>query len=369
MQHQKMTEEQIGCMNSCQLQDSNQLDEVITLVRQGKWAETVGLLDQLAEEGHPAAQYWLAMRYRFGRRFPNTDPNSRKRFVVIRSDMSKTVELMRQSAEKGYAPALHWMSVSYHIGHWVEQDNDRCFDCARRGAEQGHVPSIFQLSECYRFGWGTEKDFEQSVRLCVDAAEKGHPMAEYVLSSYYAKGKDVEHHTLNPVAPDMKKAVMWCERAANHDNIIAQYQMGHYYLNGLGVEKDLNMARIWLKKAIHLKNAAELLKQMIHDYYKERHDFLNELINNEPISESSNYTRFKTSEEKYKAIVDYFIMLVNEEHLYEFTPYMLEQFKNALLELKKIVINKNSSDLRNVRISYSEGCKSLKYITKTSIII
>ena len=364
-----MTEEQIGCMNSYQQQDSNQLDEVITLVRQGKWAETVGLLDQLAEEGNPAAQYWLAMRYRFGRRFPNTDLNSRKRFVFIRSDMSKTVELMRQSAEKGYAPALHWLSVSYHIGHWVEQDNDRCFDCARRGAEQGHVPSIFQLSECYRFGWGTEKDFEQSVRLCVDAAEKGHPMAEYVLSSYYARGKDVEHHTLNAVAPDMKKAVMWCERAANHDNIIAQYQMGRYYLNGLGVEKDLDKARMWLKKAIHLKNATELLKQMIHDYYKERHDFLNELINNEPISESSNYTRFKTSEEKYKAIVDYFIMLVNEEHLYEFTPYMLKQFKDALLELKKIVINKNSSDLRNVRISYSEGCKSLKYITQTSIII
>ena len=51
----------------------------------------------------------------------------------------------------------------------------------------------------------------------------------------------------------------------------------------------------------------EKTKQMIHDYYKERLDFLNELINNEPISESFNYTRFKTSEEKYKAIVDYFI--------------------------------------------------------------
>ena len=107
---------------------------------------------------------------------------------------------------------------------------------------------------------------------------------------------------------------------------------------------------------------------MIHNYYKEREKFLNELINNEPISESFKYTRFKTSEEKYKAIVDYFIMLVNEEHLYEFTPYMLKQFKNALLELKKIVINKKSNNLRNIRISYSEGCKLLKYITKTNII-
>ena len=111
----------------------------------------------------------------------------------------------------------------------------------------------------------------------------------------------------------------------------------------------------------------ERTKQMIHDYYKERLDFLNELINNEPISESFNYTRFKTSEEKYKAIVDYFIMLVNKEHLYEFTPYMIKQFENALLELKKIVIDKKSSNLRNVRISYSQGCKSLKNITKTSI--
>lgn len=93
-----------------------------------------------------------------------------------------------------------------------------------------------------------------------------------------------------------------------------------------------------IKKMIGVKD--EKTKQMIHDYYKERLDFLNELINNEPISESFNYTRFKTSEEKYKAIVEYFIMLVNEEHLYEFTPYMLNQFKNALLELKKIFIDK-----------------------------
>ena len=239
-----------------------QLDEVISLARQGKWAETVGPLDKLAEEGHPAAMYWLAMRYRSAHRIPNTDPNSRKRFTIIHSDRKKTVELMRQSAEKGYAPALHWMSRACHKGRWVEQDDEKCFDCARRGAEKGHVPSIFQLSECYRFGWGTEKDIEQSVRLCVYAAEQGHPMAEYLLASYYAHGKDVEHHTLNTVAPDKEKAVMWCERAANHGNIIAQYQMGRIYVYGIGVEKDKDKACLWLKKACHLRNAAELLAKM-----------------------------------------------------------------------------------------------------------
>lgn len=239
-----------------------QLDEVISPARQGKWAETVGPLDKLAEEGHPAAMYWLAMRYRHAVRIPNTDPNSRKRFLVIRSDRAKTIELMQQSAVKGYAPALHWMSRAYHKGCWVEQDDEKCFDYARRGAEKGYVPSIFQLSECYRFGWGAEKDIEQSVRLCVAAAEKGYPMAEYLLASYCANGKDVEHHTLNAVAPDMKKAVMWCERAANHGNLIAQFQMGRNYVYGIGVEKDLNEARMWLKKAIHLKNTAELLAEI-----------------------------------------------------------------------------------------------------------
>lgn len=113
----------------------------------------------------------------------------------------------------------------------------------------------------------------------------------------------------------------------------------------------------------------EETKQMIYDYYKKRQDFLNELINNEPINETFKYKRFKTSEEKYKAIVDYFIMLVNEEQLYEFTPYMFKQFKIALSELKKIVLNKDSNNLRNIRITYSEGCKLLKHITKTSIIL
>ena len=93
-----------------------QLDEVISLARQGKWAETVGPLDKLAEESHPEAMYWLAMRYRSAHRIPNTDPNSRKRFTIIHSDRKKTAELMRQSAEKGYAPALHRMSRACHNG-------------------------------------------------------------------------------------------------------------------------------------------------------------------------------------------------------------------------------------------------------------
>ena len=109
-------------------------------------------------------------------------------------------------------------------------------------------------------------------------------------------------------------------------------------------------------------------KEMIYNYYKERQDFLDELINNEPINERFNYRRFKTSEEKYKAIVDYFIMLVNEEHLYEFTPYMIKCFKNALSELREIVLEKKSDNLRNIRITYSEGCRLLKHITKVNII-
>lgn len=122
----------------------------------------------------------------------------------------------------------------------------------------------------------------------------------------------------------------------------------------------------FIKKMFGIKD--EETKQKIYEYYKERQDFLNELINNEPINETFKYKRFKTSEEKYKTIVDYFIMLVNEEQLYEFTPYMLKQFKNALSELKKIVLNKDSNNLRNIRITYSEGCKLLKHITKTTII-
>lgn len=122
----------------------------------------------------------------------------------------------------------------------------------------------------------------------------------------------------------------------------------------------------FIKKMFGVKDAQT--KEMIYNYYKERQDFLDELINNEPINERFNYRRFKTSEEKYKAIVDYFIMLVNEEHLYEFTPYMIKCFKNALSELKEIVLEKKSDNLRNIRITYSEGCRLLKYITKVNII-
>lgn len=105
-------------------------------------------------------------------------------------------------------------------------------------------------------------------------------------------------------------------------------------------------------------------KDRIQSYYNEREEHLRNLINNKPIriDESHIYPRFRTNEEKYKIIIAFFVMLIQEEELYEFTPFMYKEFKNALTQLKQIILNKKSDDFYNIRYIYSEGCKLIKII-------
>lgn len=122
------------------------------------------------------------------------------------------------------------------------------------------------------------------------------------------------------------------------------------------------------KKMFGVKDPAT--KARIAEYYKERQEFYKDLLENKPfiIEESFVYNRFSSEEEKWKTIVDYFIVLVNEEQLYEFTPYLIKQYKLALQNVKNIIDKGKSENLRNLKICYKDGRKAFKKISELMII-
>ncbi len=241
---------------------SSEARKILIAMRQGRWRETIGLLEPLAESGNSEAMYWMGERLQVAMRILNPDASSKRKYIMIRADKEKAWMWMERSAEKDYPKALFWLGYQYYTGRLgCEKNEEKAFTYFERAAQLGNIPATYYLSQCYQYARGTRLDHDKSISLCKQAAIVGYPKAEYELSRMYLAGRDVENSTFGPVSPNPAKAFEWCEKSADHGYVVAIYKLGEYYLNGTGVEKDLEKAAFWLRKAAnrHLVNAKELL--------------------------------------------------------------------------------------------------------------
>ena len=241
--------------------DMTQMEQTIEKIKNGRGAETLGILEPLAEKGNAEALFWLGVRSLHSMRVPDNDPNSRRHYRVIRQDKKKAVELIRQSAEKDYPQALCWMAKEHFLGRRLEKNETLAFEYWKKAADTGFVPAIYKLAQCYSSARGTSLNHDEGIRLCRTAAEAGYPPAEFLLSLYYTYGRDVDNNCFGPVEPNYEKAIYWGKRAAEHGHIIGQYMMGRYYLE---VKGDIVQAKYWLHEAAkrNLKNARIFLEEI-----------------------------------------------------------------------------------------------------------
>ncbi len=82
-----------------------------------------------------------------------------------------------------------------------------------------------------------EKCFEGHLAL----AEQGYPLAECQVGYFYYEGLGVEKN--------LEKAVYWTRRAADHGDRDGQYNLAWFYEDGIGVGRDIEQAVFWYKMA------------------------------------------------------------------------------------------------------------------------
>ena len=82
-----------------------------------------------------------------------------------------------------------------------------------------------------------EKCFEGHLVL----AEQGYPLAECQVGYFYYDGLGVEKN--------LDKAVWWTRRAADHGDRDGQCNLAWFYEDGIGVERDMEQAAFWYRKA------------------------------------------------------------------------------------------------------------------------
>ncbi len=94
-----------------------------------------------------------------------------------------------------------------------------------------------ELIETYFNTRQYEKCFEGHLAL----AEQGYPLAECQIGYFYYDGLGVEK--------DLEKAVCWTRRAADHGDRDGQFNLARFHEDGIGVERDMEQAIFWYRKA------------------------------------------------------------------------------------------------------------------------
>lgn len=91
-----------------------------------------------------------------------------------------------------------------------------------------------------------EKYFNtQQYKKCFDGhlalAEQGYPLAECQVGYFYYKGIGIEKN--------LEKAVYWTRKAAEHGDRDGQYNLAWFYENAIGVKHDVKQSIFWYHKA------------------------------------------------------------------------------------------------------------------------
>ena len=72
-------------------------------------------------------------------------------------------------------------------------------------------------------------------------AEQGYPLAECQVGYFYAQGLGVER--------DLDRALLWTRRAAEHGDRDGQFNLGCFYEEGTALARDMEQAALWYQRA------------------------------------------------------------------------------------------------------------------------
>ncbi len=101
-------------------------------------------LKKSAEQGEPAAQYYLGLMYRYGN--------------GVSIDYKKAFYLFKKSAEQGNADAQVRLGRMYQWGTGVRSNYRMAVFWYTKASKQGNIFAQFSLGQMYHYGTGTPED-------------------------------------------------------------------------------------------------------------------------------------------------------------------------------------------------------------------
>lgn len=175
--------------------------------------------------------------------------------AFLAEDYSKAIRLLQPLAEQDEPRAQFYLGGMYDYGYGVAEDDENADFWYRRAAtifwtlaEQGDPDAQYHLGSMYDQGFGVVEDVGQAVARYQRAAEQGHFHARHALAAAYAYGRGVPR--------DPEQAAHWV-RTAEADNpktsasaVAETFELfGFMFELGVGVLADSTQSAYWYSVA------------------------------------------------------------------------------------------------------------------------
>ncbi|KAK4250837.1 hypothetical protein C7999DRAFT_11453 [Corynascus novoguineensis] len=271
--------------------------------------EARAILQKLANNGYPFAQYYLADGYASGLFSKGKeDYNSAFPLFVLaakhghaesayrtalcyefawgcRKDPAKAVQFLRTAASKRHPGAMTRLGkacLSGDLGEKRYREGVKWLKLAAEAADTIYNAAPYHLGCLYETGYGDDvfQDESYAAELFTQAADLGHPEANYRMGDAYEHGKlncprdpalSVHFYTgaaerghaaammglcawymvgAEPVLEkDEEEAYEWARKSAELGYVKAQYAVGYFTEMGIGCRRDILEANVWYVKA------------------------------------------------------------------------------------------------------------------------
>lgn len=232
----RLTEPERLLMQACELYEKQKFEEGAEYMRQS------------AELGNAWAQMYYG--------------GTLKKGVGVEQNMPAAVEWFRKSADQGCAVAFYELAVCYENGEGVERNLDESLAWYKKALDakiEEAQSAIIRVEKAKALESSPEAQaiamYQQAIELfdrqdkdveCAEllrqSAELGYVWAQLFYGRFLCKGIGT---ALDPVS-----AVAWFRKAGDQDCAAAFYELGVCYENGEGVEKNLDEAETWYRKAV-----------------------------------------------------------------------------------------------------------------------
>ncbi|MBO5122781.1 MAG: sel1 repeat family protein, partial [Oscillospiraceae bacterium] len=179
----------------------------------------------------------------------------------------------------------------------------------RISADLGFFRAQYSLALLYSEGCGVEKNLAEAEKWAQKAADQGHESAAKLVKELQEKRSATSDALALGVnfyeQEDYEQAVHHFRTAANQGNTNAQSSLAVCYATGKGVEKDLDTAELWAKRALDSgdEKAAELLDAIHEEQRDEAFELGVSCHNNGDYVQAAQH--FRTAAEQGLAVAQY----------------------------------------------------------------
>ena len=139
------------------------------------------------------------------------------RNAYLRGDYQTAWDILKPLADLGNPDALHWVGTFYSQGKLVEQDSAKALGYFREAAEKGHQGAQLLSGFLFYHGTGTANglpDYRQAAKWLSISAGNGDPMGQFLWAALLYRGLSVDK--------DIDMAVAWYRKAASANHRMAQ---------------------------------------------------------------------------------------------------------------------------------------------------